>query len=59
VEIQVHGQECDLAGNIDISEPIIEFDTVKDTQPIYEADMRCVQVSMAVPYSALFNPFGE
>jgi len=59
VEIQVHSQESDLAGNIDISESIIEFDTVEDTQPIDEADMRRVQISMAVPYPALFNPFSK
>src|SRR4030042_2009067 len=55
VEIQVHSQESDFAGYIDVSESVVEFDAIIDAETVDEADMSGVQVCVTVSYPALFH----
>jgi hypothetical protein len=59
VEVQVHRQEGDLPGYITIPETVVEFNAVINLDSVGEANMRRMEVSMAVPYPAFLRPSAE
>src|SRR4030042_545449 len=59
VKIQVHSQESDFAGYVDVSESVVEFDAIIDAETVNEANVGSVQVSVAVSYPAFFHSLGE
>ena len=55
--LEVHAQKSNFIQNINLSELIIEFNTIKKNRFRIQEDIAGVQITMDVPFQALIDAF--
>jgi hypothetical protein len=47
VKVEIHGQKSDIVGNVDVTEPVVKFDTIVDRHRC-RGDMNVLQMQIPV-----------